>query len=83
MSKKSWHEIKPEDAKKIRLPHPDIQGPLTSTGEECPWPWEPQQLIGQPIGMYHCQYCGEMVVAGVAHVDYANIKCPEDTNGNV
>lgn len=39
----------------------------------CPWPWEPQQLGGQPIGMYHCPYCGEIVVAGLLHTDYRNL----------
>lgn len=68
--KKNRTEIAPKDAVKIVLPHPDIQGPLTQFGDECPWPWEPQQLKGQPIGMYHCPYCGEMVVAGIKHVDY-------------
>lgn len=74
MAKKMWHEIKPEDALLILLPHPDIQGPLTSTGAVCPWPWEPQQFAGQPIGMFHCGHCGEMVAAGVPHTDYAGMN---------
>jgi hypothetical protein len=28
---------------------------------------KPEDLRGQPIGMYHCPNCGAMVVAGVAH----------------
>lgn len=45
--------------------------PMTSNGEFCPFPWDPQQLAGAPIGMYHCPYCGEMVMAGLPHVDYS------------
>lgn len=44
--------------------------PLNEAGEPCPWPWEPQQLTGVPLGMYHCPYCGAMVLAGVTHPDY-------------
>lgn len=72
MAKRSWLELKPEEAKSIGLPHPDIQGPLTSFGEECLWPWEPEQMQG-PIGQYHCSYCGEMVMAGLRHLDYREV----------
>lgn len=37
---------------------------------ECPH--DPRPLLDQPIGMYHCPECGEMVVAGMEHPDY----CP-------
>lgn len=30
-------------------------------------------LKGQPIGMYHCPYCGAMVLAGQRHLDYADV----------
>lgn len=30
-------------------------------------PHDPRELAGQPIGMYHCPECGEMVVAGIPH----------------
>lgn len=30
-------------------------------------PHDPRVLAGQPIGMYHCPDCGEMVVAGMEH----------------
>ena len=33
-----------------------------------PCPEDPVLLTGQPIGMYHCPYCGEMQLAGVSHV---------------
>lgn len=28
---------------------------------------KPEELIGQPIGQYHCPDCGEMVLAGFPH----------------
>lgn len=31
-------------------------------------PENPVKLLGQPIGMYHCPYCGCMQLAGMAHV---------------
>lgn len=33
--------------------------------DQCPY--EPQHLLGVPIGMFHCPLCGEMVVAGFPH----------------
>ena len=27
----------------------------------------PELLVSQPIGMYHCPYCGEMCLAGMDH----------------
>ncbi len=30
---------------------------------------KPEELIGQPLGMYHCPDCGAMVVAGMHHPD--------------
>lgn len=30
-------------------------------------PVETEHLIGVPMGMFHCQVCGTMVVAGCAH----------------
>jgi hypothetical protein len=66
-----WSKIQPKDAMDIVLPRQGIQGPVDTEGLECPWPWEPQQLKDVPLGMYHCPYCGDMVVAGMSHVDYA------------
>lgn len=48
----------------------DGSGPHNELGEPCPWPYDPLLMTGQPIGMYHCPYCGAMVVAGMAHPDY-------------
>lgn len=68
--KRSWTEIAPADAIELRLPDDEVQGPYNDMGEECPWPWDPIQLKGAPIGQYHCPYCGAMVLAGMDHIDY-------------
>ncbi|WP_280404717.1 hypothetical protein [Nocardia brasiliensis] len=69
-SRRNWFDIEPADAMNIELPQPDIDGPVNESGEPCPWPWEPQQLVGAPLGQYHCPYCGAMVMAGMRHLDY-------------
>lgn len=33
--------------------------------------YDPMPLKGQPIGMFHCPECGEMILAGMPHVDYS------------
>ena len=33
-----------------------------------PCPGKPEDLLGQPIGMYHCEHCGEMQIAGMKHL---------------
>lgn len=77
--KTPWHEFTPRWAmeNQIQLPHPEIQGPYNENGEECPWPWEPIQLKGAPLGQYRCKYCMAMVMAGMEHVDYG----PLDADG--
>lgn len=70
-----WSDISPKDAVGIELPWtaPDgtvVEGPMNEVGERCPWPWDPQQLAGAPIGQYHCPYCGGMQMAGVPHLEY-------------
>ena len=78
-----WHEIEPKDAVGIDLSvRLYIEAPLTSDGERCPWPWDPQQLVGAPMGQYHCPYCGEMVLAGVPHVDYREQPEPDQGAGS-
>lgn len=68
----SWQSISPKDAREIDLSmRLDITAPVNENGERCPWPWDPQQLLGAPIGQYHCPYCGAMVVAGISHLDYS------------
>lgn len=68
----AWTDIAPKDAKDIDLTRDlHISAPLNEQGERCPWPWEPQQLVGAPLGQYHCGYCGAMVMAGMPHIDYA------------
>ena len=70
----SWVDIEPRDATDLNLAvRTDIEAPLNEEGERCPWPWEPQQLIGVPLGQYHCPYCGAMVIAGVPHPDYRHV----------
>jgi len=74
-----WQDIQPADAVSISLADRlDITAPLTMDGERCPWPWEPQQLVGVPMGQYHCGYCGEMVIAGVEHIDYAGVDLDDE-----
>ena len=68
---KFWYEQDPKEMLETELTVETA--PLTSEGKYCPWPWEPIQLKGAPLGQYHCGYCGEMVVAGVQHLDYRGI----------
>jgi hypothetical protein len=66
-----WQDIAPKDAIDLNLSvRLDITAPLNEEGERCPWPWEPQQLVGVPLGQFHCPWCGAMCVAGVEHPDY-------------
>lgn len=37
-------------------------------------PHDPCEFAGQPIGMYHCPECGEMVLAGMPHPDYSLLE---------
>ena len=68
---RSWKDIEPADAVNLNLAEDlSIDAPLNESGERCPWPWDPQQLTGVPMGMYHCEYCGAMCIAGVPHPDY-------------
>ena len=67
-----WSTICPQNAVDIILPREDITGPVNEQGEACPWPWQPQQLVGAAMGQYHCAYCGAMSIAGLPHPDYAN-----------
>jgi hypothetical protein len=34
-------------------------------------PYDPRELAGEAIGMYHCPECEEMVIAGMVHPDYS------------
>ncbi len=66
-----FSKIDPQDAMGLVLPMQGVQGPINELGDPCPWPWDPIQLKGAPIGMYHCPYCLSMVMAGMDHLDYA------------
>lgn len=76
VEQRHWTELTPAQAAAEFGDNPDgligsdVILPLTQDGQECPFPYDPEQLIGQPLGQYHCPYCGDMVVAGVPHVDY-------------
>ncbi len=35
--------------------------------------YDPKEMAGAPIGMFHCPECGEMVLAGVDHPDYEEL----------
>ena len=66
-----WQTVTPADARGLDLSiRMDFTAPRNEMGERCPWPWEPQQLVGAPLGQYHCPYCGAMVMAGMEHIDY-------------
>lgn len=79
----NWFDIRPEDAQALNLARdPDIMAPLNEMGERCPWPWEPQQLVGVPMGQYHCGYCGAMVLAGVPHLDYTGYDNDRGPSGD-
>lgn len=30
-------------------------------------PFEPEHMVGEPIGQFHCPVCGQMVLAGLKH----------------
>lgn len=73
MGQRRWQDVAPADAVGINLTKDfSITAPLNEEGERCPWPWEPQQLVGSPLGQYHCLYCGAMCVAGVEHPEYSD-----------
>lgn len=56
---RQWTDIPPADATELDLSKDlTITAPLNENGERCPWPWEPQQLVGAPIGQYRCGFCG-------------------------
>jgi hypothetical protein len=69
--RRNWTEIEPAEAAKLsREELEQIDRPTNEIGETCPWPWEPQQLGGAPMGQYHCSYCGGMEIAGLPHSDW-------------
>jgi hypothetical protein len=41
--------------------------------------FDPMEYANEPIGMFHCPKCGEMVLSGMPHPDYE--KCIEPKNG--
>lgn len=68
-----WRDITPRNATSLDLTERTwITAPVNENGDRCPWPWDSEQLAGQPIGMFHCPFCGMMVMAGMRHPDYAD-----------
>lgn len=42
--------------------------------------FDPTTLAGQPMGMLHCPECGQMVLAGLPHLDWSVLDdAPEGT----
>jgi hypothetical protein len=66
----TWRDVDVEHAVDLQLPLGGVEGPMNELGERCPWPWDPQQLVGVPMGQYHCPYCGGMNVAGIPHLEW-------------
>jgi hypothetical protein len=45
-----------------------VSGDVEFIPHTWPCPGKPEELKGQPIGQYHCEYCGEMQIAGMEHL---------------
>lgn len=43
-------------------------------------PEKPERFAGQPLGMYHCPYCGEIQMAGLPPIDckYKPVQTPTE-----
>ena len=68
---RSWRDVTPEEAALLTKEQLElIDRPTNEVGETCPWPWDPQQLEGAPLGQYHCSYCLGMQIAGLPHADW-------------
>lgn len=46
----------------------DVEIGLVTDGVIWECPEDPEKLVDQPIGMYHCPWCGCMQVAGLPHM---------------
>lgn len=79
-----WTEFTPKEAseQQIKCDGVNVKGPTNELGEECPWPWDPEQLGGAPLGQYHCPYCGGMSIAGVKHPDFTEEDLEEMSLGS-
>ena len=53
-----------QNAVRIDEMSPDDVERLIQAGQ-CPY--EPEHLVGVPLGMFHCPLCGDMVLAGCQH----------------
>lgn len=36
--------------------------------------YDPKEMANQPIGMFHCPLCGEMVLAGLDHPEWDDVE---------
>ena len=45
---------------------------------KCPYLAECLALMGMPIGMHHCPYCGEMVIGGMDTAPHCKFVFKED-----
>jgi len=43
----------------------------------------PELLLGEPIGMYHCPDCGTMVLAGLPHPELCDACQPKENNATL
>ena len=41
---------------------------MSAEKNKWPCPGKPEALAGKPIGMFHCEFCGEMQLAGSTHL---------------
>jgi hypothetical protein len=55
---------------RVREDEEDLQRMRLIVSKKNTWPClgKPEDLKEQPIGMYHCEFCGEMQIAGVPHL---------------
>lgn len=40
--------------------------------------YDPKEMAGEPVGMFHCPECGEMVIAGMEHPDYSLLEAENE-----
>lgn len=50
------------------------------TTQKTPCPYDPSVLVGIPMGQFHCPICGEMIIAGVPHLDYSLLDDLDDSD---
>lgn len=43
-------------------------------GDKVSCPGKPEDRKGLPIGMYHCEFCGVMLIAGLPHFNDEDVR---------